>query len=144
VKRLSLCLAALALNGVVVLHAVPAAPGNLQSTVNGNSITLSWTAPPGVVLGYRLEAGTAPGLNNIANSVVGVSTTFSATGVPAGTYYVRVRAIGSDGDSAVSNEVVVAIGAAGCATAPNAPTNFAAAQNAPRSHSRGRLAADVQ
>ena len=55
--RLPLCLLVTFLSGVVTLAAVPAPPANLQVTVTGATVVLSWTAPPGVVLGYRLEAG---------------------------------------------------------------------------------------
>lgn len=126
-KRLSLmCLAVLGLAGAVV-SAVPSAPSNLTATVTGNVVTLSWIAPPGALLGYRLEAGTAPGLSDLANTTMGTATTFTAHGVPAGTYYVRVRALAVDGESAASNEVIVVVGSgAVCTTPPNPPSNLTA------------------
>jgi predicted phage tail protein len=81
-----------------------------------------WSAPSSLVTGYRLEAGTAPGLSNAANTVIGPTTSFFTSGVPAGTYYVRVRAIDATGESAPSNEAVVVVGGGGCAAAPAAPT----------------------
>jgi predicted phage tail protein len=126
-KRLSISLV-LVFSGIVALDALPSSPGNLSATVTGTTVTLSWTAPPGSLLGYRLEAGSAPGLSDVASTIIGTSTTFSAPNVPTGTYHVRVRAIAVDGESLPSNEVVVAVGgAAACATAPNAPVNVAAA-----------------
>jgi hypothetical protein len=61
-------------------------------------------------------------LSNIASTLI-MGTTFTATGVPPGIYYVRVRAVASDGESAPSNEVVITVGAAGtvCARPPNPP-----------------------
>ncbi len=127
-KRLCVGLLAALVGGAINLAAVPAAPSNLTASVNGNTVGLSWTAPAGAILGYRLEAGSAPGLSNLASSILSSSATiFSAPNVPAGTYYARVRALAGDGESAPSNEVVVVVGSSGnCATAPNTPTNLAA------------------
>lgn len=109
-------------SGSVPLGAAPGAPTNLVASVTGASVTLIWNAPAGSVTGYRLEAGMAPGQNNAANVVVGPTPSFSTNGVPAGTYYVRIRAIASDGESAPSNEAVVVVGGtASCAGVPTAP-----------------------
>jgi hypothetical protein len=48
-----------------------------------------------------------------------VAASYVATGVPAGNYYVRVRAVGFDGQGPPSNEVLVNVG--GCAAPPSAP-----------------------
>lgn len=130
--RLPLCLLVTFLSGVVTLAAVPAPPANLQVTVTGATVVLSWIAPPGVVLGYRLEAGTAPGSSNVASALVGVATTFTATAVPPGTYYVRVRAIGSDGEGPPSNEgTVVVTGGTNCASPPDAPIGLTSTVSGP-------------
>jgi hypothetical protein len=130
--RIALGLVLLMAGAAVPLQAVPAPPSALTGSVSGSTVTLSWTGPSGAVAGYRLEAGTAPGLANVASSVVGVAATFTAAGVPAGTYYVRVRAIAADGESAPSNEVtlVVGAGAGDCASAPSAPGTLAAVVSA--------------
>ena len=128
-KRLSMCLVALSF-GVITVDAEPLAPGNLTATVTGHTVTLSWSAPLGALLGYRLEAGTAPGLSNVANTAIGLATSFSASAVPAGTYYVRIRAIAADGESLPSNEVTVVVGVAtACAAPPAAPMNLIASLN---------------
>jgi hypothetical protein len=136
-KRLAICLVALSL-GVSTVDAEPIAPGNLTASVTGTTVTLSWSAPLGAILGYRLEAGTGPGLSNVANTTIGLATSFSAPSVPAGTYYVRVRAIAADGESLPSNEVTVVVGAAvmppGCAAPPAAPLNLRAAVNGTSVH----------
>jgi hypothetical protein len=107
--------------GSTTLTAVPAAPTNLTAAVAGGTVTLSWTAPPTEPLGYRLEAGTALGLSNVASTLLAPGTSFVASGVPAGTYYVRVRAVDNTGESAASNEVEVVVGGLPCAAAPDPP-----------------------
>jgi ASPIC/UnbV protein/VCBS repeat protein/fibronectin type III domain protein len=119
---------ALILNGANILHP-PAAPQNLTSSVVGNSVSLTWTpnAFGGAVGDYVLEAGTGPGLSNLAVLSVGKTFSFS-TGAPAGVYYVRMRARNLAGTSPASNEVVVRIGGA-CAGPPAAPSSLGASVN---------------
>src|SRR5439155_27024401 len=116
---------------------VPGAPTALTSSVSGSSVTISWSAPPSgcVPTGYVVEAGSATGLSNLANFNTGSSaTTFSAGGVGAGTYFVRVRAANSIGSSVASNEITVTVSNTpappppppGPCTSPGAPQNFTA------------------
>jgi hypothetical protein len=107
------------------LDAVPAPPSGLVSSVNGSTVVLTWVTSSGATA-YRIQVGSGSGLSNLANIVVGATGTYTAPGVPAGTYSVRVRAIGADGESAASNEVVVVVGGgqSGCAAPPGAPTNL--------------------
>jgi len=101
----------------------PSAPLGLTSNVSGSTVSLGWQAPPGAIATYIIEAGSAPGLSNLANFQTGnPATTFSTGGVGPGVYYVRVRAANADGASAPSNEVVLAVGA-GCPI-PAAPTGL--------------------
>ncbi len=86
----------------------PPSPPTLSTSVNGSTVTLSWTAPAGAT-SFLLEAGSATGLTNLANSNVGGAPGYIATGVGAGTYYVRVRAINSCGTGSPSNETVVTV-----------------------------------
>lgn len=60
------------------------------------------------MLTYRIEAGTAPGLSNIGIFDVGVVTGLTVA-APPGTYYARVRGVGSDGVGAPSNELTVVV-----------------------------------
>src|SRR5262249_58603314 len=73
------------------------------------------SAGEGYTTGYGIEAGSKSGWANLANSDVGsTATTMTATGVGAGTYYVRVRAKNAYGMSAPSNEVVLVVSSVGC------------------------------
>jgi hypothetical protein len=111
--------------GTVPGTTLPGTPANLVATVVGTTVTLNWSAPVsgGAATTYVVEAGSSPGAANLAvaptNSPVPGAT---FVGVPAGTYYVRVRATNALGSGGPSNEVIVTVG--GCAI-PNAPTNFA-------------------
>ena len=57
----------------------------------------------------QVEAGSALGLANVGAATLGATTSFVIPGVPAGTYYVRVRAITSAGSGAPSSDVVVVV-----------------------------------
>ena len=103
----------------------PGAPTNLITSSSGSTVFLSWTAPSGSApSAYVIEAGSAPGLANLANFSTGnTATTFSAGGVGAGVYYVRVKATNGGGTSAASNESILTVGG-GCTAAPPAPAGF--------------------
>ena len=110
--------------------AVPAAPGNLVASSAGSTVTLAWIAPTSgdPVSAYIIEAGSGSGLANLANFSTGnTATSFSATLVGTGTYFVRVRAVGASGVGAASNEVVLIVGG-GC-VAPGAPSGLTVVTN---------------
>lgn len=94
---------------VAAWGAEPQAPALAPAVVVGNAVTLSWTLPveSTAATGYRLEAGSQPGLADILTSGLGAAPSFGASGVPAGRYYVRIRALNGNGVSAPSNEVIV-------------------------------------
>ena len=107
---------------------VPGAPGNLTVLVTGNSVTLVWSAPTSgdAVLSYVLEAGSMSSAANLANIVTNsTATTFSASGIGAGTYFVRVRAQNAGGVSPPSNEVVVIVGTIGSMNSAWMPKDLA-------------------
>jgi predicted phage tail protein len=86
----------------------PQAPTGLVAYGSGATVDLRWTASAGgyAATGYVIEAGSAPGLSDLATLHVGNVTRF-VTEAPPGTYYVRVRALNARGPSAPSNEIVV-------------------------------------
>jgi hypothetical protein len=85
----------------------PSAPV-LSTVTTGSTVTLSWSAPSGAT-SFVLEAGSATGLANLVDSDVGGTPSYVATGVGAGTYFVRVRAKNSCGTGVPSNETVVVV-----------------------------------
>jgi hypothetical protein len=99
----------------------PAAPTNLRATVSGSSVTIAWDAPFGACppTSYLFQAGSSPGLSNLANSLV-VGTSLTAGAVGAGTYYIRVISVNAIGQSAPSSELVFTVG-------PVTPTSLVAA-----------------
>jgi predicted phage tail protein len=86
----------------------PQPPTAFMQSGQGPEVTLRWTAPVGgyAPTGYVIEAGSAPGLANLAVLHVGNVVNFTTT-APPGTYYVRVRAVNASGASLASNEIVV-------------------------------------
>jgi hypothetical protein len=97
---------------------------NNQPVLNsGPTVTLSWTAPAGDVIGYVVEASSAPGgPANLANFNTGNAlTSLVVPDVPAGVYYVRIRALDASGASAPSNEVQVVVGGVAGGSCPSAP-----------------------
>ncbi len=99
----------------------PGAPQTLQATATGSSILLTWAAPSGggAPTSYAVEAGSGPGLSNLASFPTGnTALSFAAGGVPDGTYYVRTRASNAIGVSPPSNEATLVVG---CTGAPGPP-----------------------
>ena len=103
----------------------PQAPTAITNSVALDTVTLSWTpaASGGPAQSYILEAGSGPGLANITTIVLNNPNTSTIVGaVPAGVYYVRVRARNALGTSGPSPDTVVSVGAC---SAPTVPTNLA-------------------
>ena len=94
---------------VVETPQAPGAPLGLTYQVSAGTVGFSWQAPAGVVDGYVVEAGSQPGLTNLATLPVGNTTSFTVAGVPPGTYYVRVRAFNSAGQGPPSSEATVIV-----------------------------------
>jgi glucose/arabinose dehydrogenase len=105
------------------VSASPATPTGFTAIVNGATVRLTWQRSAGAQ-GYRLEAGTAVGLADLANADMGDITSFEGL-VPIGTYFVRVRAVNAVGTSPPTNDVQVAVTTtAACTTAPPVPPGF--------------------
>lgn len=106
----------------VAVPAPPSAPGNLQSVAAGSSVGLAWRntfaggAPTSLVLDVTGSATTSIPL--------GLAESASFTGVPAGTYTLRLRAMNAAGTSVPSNSVTITFPAPGCTGVPGTPTSF--------------------
>lgn len=90
----------------------PTSPLLQAAVVSSGTVQLGWQfgGPAASVSRYVLDVGSAPGLSNIfSGRDIGLQTTFSASGVPPGRYYVRVRAGNYTGLSAPSNDVAVVV-----------------------------------
>ncbi|MEZ5293172.1 MAG: fibronectin type III domain-containing protein [Vicinamibacterales bacterium] len=85
---------------------VPGPPLNLSASASSGTVTISWAPPSsgGDADSYVLEAGSAPGLANLAVVPV-TATSFSAAGVPHGSFYLRVRGVNATGTGPASAEV---------------------------------------
>jgi hypothetical protein len=120
-------------------QAAPGAPTGLSYVVGpGGSLQLLWTHATGTFTEYWIEAAGAPGAppfltlptSSFANPGDPFSkrpellSSFSASGIGQGDYYVRIRGVNSGVPSAVSNEILLPV-RNGC-YAPGAPTNFGA------------------
>ena len=92
----------------------PDAPTGLSPSVAGTTLTLTWFAPSSgcAPTAYAVQAGSAPGLSDLADARTGSPATgFSADNVPDGTYHLRVRGANGAGLGPPSNEVVAIVGA---------------------------------
>jgi len=99
----------------------PGAPRSLSAFMTGSRVIATWADPiaSAPITGYRVEAGSATGLANIATLPVGTAS-FSFEPVPNGFYFLRVRAVNAAGVSAPSNEVLLNVG--GVPSPPGRPS----------------------
>ena len=90
---------------------VPGAPNGLGAAVSGGTVTVFWGAPVWGTppTGYRLEAGSAPGLNDRGVFQTG-NTAFATSGVPNGEYHLRVRAVAGSTVGLPTPDVRVVVG----------------------------------
>src|SRR5262249_3682942 len=105
----------------------PGVPGPLTATVSGNVVTLTWSAPTGgdAPTSYVIEAGSSPGSADIASFDTGSNATSLAVfNVPAGTYFVRVRAVNSAGISAPSGDFQLVVGGPAPCASLSPPTGL--------------------
>jgi hypothetical protein len=94
----------------VATPVTPAAPTRLDAVVTGSTVALAWSAPAGEISGYVLEAGSASGLSDLVPAqALDTRPLMLAPMVPAGVYYVRVRARRGSLVSPPSNEVVIRV-----------------------------------
>jgi hypothetical protein len=109
---------------VLQVPAAPAAPTGLTVARNGTGFVAVWTpgAGGGTPAGYRLYASLSPGGAPLAVLPSAIAAWGIGSGVPPGTYYLRVSAFNAVGESATSNEVAVVMSVAGDCDAPPTPT----------------------
>lgn len=92
----------------------PSAPQNFTATVVNQQVTLTWQPPDNSgtrpVSFYYVSAGSSPGGNDLAFVRV-TSTSLVASGVPSGTYHLRVQAGNtcSQAGGVPSNDVTVVV-----------------------------------
>lgn len=88
---------------------LPQPPTGLAATLNGRTVTFGWTPAfgGGLATAFQVEAGVTPG------GVIAVLPTSAATltvpNAPAGTFYVRVRAVNAAGASAPTADLTLVI-----------------------------------
>jgi hypothetical protein len=118
------------------LAGTPSTPSGLQFTIAGSTVTLTWSYLSGQnpdASSYVVEAGSAPGLTDLTSFDTGnAAQSLTVTGVPGGTYFVRVRARASDRTlGAASNEVILTVGGGptACTSVPGAPSGLSGATN---------------
>jgi hypothetical protein len=85
----------------------PLPPTAGAAEVAGHQLSLTWKAPLGATE-YEVEAGSAPGLANLAR-LTSAEPQLVVDDVPSGVYYVRVRGINTIGKSSASREVQVVV-----------------------------------
>ena len=90
--------------------APPAAPTNLQASVSGSTVNLTWTASTSTtVTGYNIYRGPAGGTLVKINS--STTASYADTNVPSGSYDYAVTAVATGGtESARSNVASVTVG----------------------------------
>jgi hypothetical protein len=99
-------------------------PERMTSAVANSTVTLGWQpGPPPAATSYQVEAGTSFGATDVGVFAVGAATRVSGT-LPAGTYFTRVRGVGSSRVGAASSEVIVTVPST--STPPNAPGTLSA------------------
>jgi hypothetical protein len=115
--------------GVSLAGQLVASPTALQAQTSDSQVSLTWQAGGDLAPdGFRIEAGSAPGLTDRAIVNVpwgarqGLVARFAASGVAPGVYYLRVRATTNSVTSDASNEVVIKVGQSACPI-PDAPNN---------------------
>jgi hypothetical protein len=98
--------------GVFAVAPRPEPPVVQAPVVSGGDVWMVWSpvASAAVTTRHLLDVGSGPGRSDILSALeIGPQTSFNASGVPPGVYYVRVRAGNYSGLSSPSNEVVVVV-----------------------------------
>jgi glucose/arabinose dehydrogenase/fibronectin type 3 domain-containing protein len=121
---------AAATTGVAGDTTAPTAPAGLAATVAGNTqVNLTWTGSTDDVgvTGYRIERCSGANCTNFAQVATATTTTFTSTGLTAGTVYrFRVRAADAAGNLSAYSNIVAATTTAADTTKPTVPAGLTA------------------
>lgn len=123
-RTMSLVAAAFAVVALTASNAAAQAP-TLSVSANGATVTIEWNGVAGA-LGYNLRVGSSSGSSNIADVTLPASITRIVVAAPAGSYFLRVRAVGAGVFGPFSNEASVTVGSA---PPPGAPCADISAPN---------------
>jgi hypothetical protein len=89
---------------IVSAPSLPGAPTLNPPVIPGNTVSLSWVAGSGTPTSYVLYVATTHGGSAIATvTLIGTSAIF--TGVPNGTYFLRLAAVNGAGTGPASTEI---------------------------------------
>jgi hypothetical protein len=121
------CMSNVQLNDITTLPAAPT--GLVAAGASTSQVNLNWSDNATNVTGFQIDQSTSPSFSTgVTSATVSFpTTTYSATGLTAGTtYYYRVRAINGAGDSVNSTTVSAATGLPGTTVGVTVPDgNFA-------------------
>lgn len=95
---------------VVSIGSGPLAPTDLTLRLEGGFVHVAWNVPTGTqhVVDFLIEAGSAPGLANLALFAT-PRTSLTVVKPPPGVYYVRVRARGFSGVGPASPDAILIV-----------------------------------
>ncbi len=103
--------------------AIPAAPTNLSASVSTSNVQLNWTDNSNNETWFRVERSTDQ-INFTEITTVGTNvTTYTDKSLPGGTYYYRIRAANTNGNSVYTN---IATATVSVPPLVAAPTNLTA------------------
>lgn len=91
----------------VTVLSPPGAPRDVAAAVQGHDVTLTWTNV-GAASAFLLDVGLAPGQTALTVPVA-AQTRAAFAGIPAGTYYVRLRGTNAFGVSRPSAELRIVV-----------------------------------
>jgi len=91
----------------VTLVTAPGRPRDVRVTVRGRDVILTWTNI-GAASSFVLDVGFAPGRTDLS-MFLGPEPSARFSGVPPGTYYLRLRGGNEIGGGRTSNEVVARV-----------------------------------
>ena len=103
--------------------AAPAPPTNFRAAMTGADLVLTWDPPADVSVSTVVaDVGTVSGSANLAVAApLGKFGPYVVPNAPAGSYYLRLRAVSAAGASSPSNEASVVVSGFGGGGPPGAP-----------------------